>query len=69
MLHNFGFVSRHDRTGKSCTASTPGPVVPYKALGNFPKALYGTTGHTCTECTIFSCCHVSSRLTELKFPV
>ena len=24
------------------------PVVPYKALGNFPKALYGTTGGTCS---------------------
>ena len=24
------------------------PVVPYKALGNFSKALYGTTGSTCS---------------------
>ena len=24
------------------------PVVPYKALGNFSKALYGTTGGTCS---------------------
>ena len=23
-------------------------VVPYKALGNFSKALYGTTGGTCS---------------------
>ena len=23
------------------------PIVPYKALGKFPKALYGTTGGAC----------------------
>ena len=23
-------------------------VVPYKALGNFPKAFYGTTGGSCS---------------------
>ena len=40
------------RTEKSCTASTSRmqapPVVPYKALGNFPKALYGTMGGICS---------------------
>ena len=24
------------------------PLVPYKALGKFPKALYGKTGGTCS---------------------
>ena len=30
------------------------PVVPYKALGKFSKALYGTTEGPRTR---FSCCH------------
>ena len=28
------------------------PVVPYKALENFSKALYGTTGGTYSACII-----------------
>ena len=32
---------------KSCALQLP-PVVPYKALGNFPEALYGTTGGSCS---------------------
>ena len=32
---------------KSCALQVP-PVVPYKALGNFSKALYGTTRGTCS---------------------
>ena len=57
---NSGFCSHlHDRTEKWCAASTSrcpiqnlrkqvSPVVPYKALGNFLKALYGTTGGSCS---------------------
>ena len=32
---------------KNCALQVP-TVVPYKALGQFPKALYGTTGGTCS---------------------
>ena len=32
------------------------PVVPYKALEKFPKALYGTTGGTCSaRFSVLSC--------------
>ena len=31
--------------GKNCALQVPS-VAPFKALGNFPKALYGTTGGT-----------------------
>ena len=34
-------------TGRKNRALQVPPVVPYKALGNFPKVLYGTTGGTC----------------------
>ena len=36
----------HDRT-ENRARKVP-PVVPYKALGKFPKALYGRTGGTCS---------------------
>ena len=32
---------------KNCALQEP-LVVPYKVLGKFPKALYGTTGGTCS---------------------
>ena len=35
-------------TGRKNRALQVPPVVPYKALGNFPKALYGTTEGTCS---------------------
>ena len=35
-------------TGHKNRALQVPPVVPYKALGNFPKALYRTTGGTCS---------------------
>ena len=35
-------------TGRKNRALPVPPVVPYKALRNFPKALYGTTGGTCS---------------------
>ena len=34
-------------TGQKNSAVQVPPVVPYKALGNFSKALYGTVGGTC----------------------
>ena len=34
-------------TGRKNRALQVPPVVPYKALGNFSKALYRTTGGTC----------------------
>ena len=39
--------SDHAMTGRKNRALQEPPVVPYKALGKFPKALYGTTGGTC----------------------
>ena len=35
-------------TGRKIRALQVPPVVPYKALGNCPKALYGTTVGTCS---------------------
>ena len=35
-------------TGRKNRALEVPPVVPYKALEKFPKALYGTTGGTCS---------------------
>ena len=35
-------------TGRKNRAPQVPPVVPYKALEKFPKALYGTTGGTCS---------------------
>ena len=35
-------------TGRKNRALEVPLVAPYKALGNFPKALYGTTGGTCS---------------------
>ena len=35
-------------TGRKICALQAAPVVPYKALGNFCKALYGTMGGTCS---------------------
>ena len=35
-------------TGRKNRALQVPYVVAYKALGNFPKALYGTTGGTCS---------------------
>ena len=35
-------------TGRKTHALQVTPVVPNKALGNFPKALCGTTGGTCS---------------------
>lgn len=34
-------------TGRKFRALEVRPVVPYKALGNFPRAFYGTIGGTC----------------------
>ena len=36
-------------TGRKNRAQQVPPVVPYKALENFSKALYGTTEDTCSE--------------------
>ena len=36
----------HDMTEKKRALQVPA-VAPYKSLGKFPKALYGTTGGTC----------------------
>ena len=35
-------------TGQKNRALQVPYIVPYKALGNFSKALYGTTGGTCS---------------------
>ena len=35
-------------TGRKIRALQVPPVIPYRTLGNFPKALYGTTGGTCS---------------------
>ena len=49
---------------KTCALYVP-PVVPYKALENFSKALYGTSkGYL--QCTIFPSCHVSDLFAVLK---
>ena len=37
-----------DMTGRENRALQVPPVLSYKALENFPKALYGTTGGTCS---------------------
>lgn len=37
---------KRDRMENECTVSTVPPVVPYKVLEKFSKALYGTTGDT-----------------------
>ena len=44
-------------TGWKSRALRVHPVVPYKALGNFSKALCGTTRGTCNLYTIFPFCH------------
>ena len=40
------------------------PVVPYKALGNFPKDLYGATGGTWSA-RFFPSCHVTCKSKEI----
>ena len=35
-------------TGRKNRVLQVPPVVPHKALGKFPKALFGTTGRTCS---------------------
>lgn len=40
---------------KKCSLQVP-PVVPYIAYGNFPKALCGKTGGTCSA-HVFPSCH------------
>ena len=37
------------------------PVVPYKALGNFPKDLYGATAGTWSARFFFPSCHVTCK--------
>ena len=45
-------------TGRKNRALQVAPVVPYRALGKFPKTLYGKT------CMIFPSCHVILNLTN-----
>ena len=40
------------------------PVVPYKALEKFSKALYGTTGRY-LQCMRFPSCHENYKLIEI----
>ena len=47
-------------TGWKTRALQVPPVVPYKALEKFSKALYGTTGGTYLQWTRFPSCHVES---------
>ena len=41
----------HDRTENACTASTSRCLI--QSLRKVPKALYGTTGGTCSACIFF----------------
>ena len=53
-------------TGRKNRALQVPPVVPYKALGNFSKALYGTTGGTYSA-RVFLPVMVSEALRTLTF--
>ena len=45
---SFVFIHYIIMTGRESRVLQVPSVVPYKALGKFPKALYGTTGSTCS---------------------
>ena len=45
---SFVFIHYIIMTGRESRVLQVPPVVPYKALGKFPKALYGTMGGTCS---------------------
>ena len=53
-------------TGRKNRALQVPPVVPYKALEKFPKALYGTTRGT-LQCTIFPFCHALIKFIDQRY--
>ena len=57
-LHRGGFGGGGGMTGRIMHALLVPPVVPYKALEKFSKALYGTTVGTYSP-RVFPSCHVS----------
>ena len=63
VLLNFCF--KGSMTGQKNRALLVPFVVPYKALGNFPKPFYATKGR-CLQCKIFPFCHTCIRKSSVS---